>query len=568
MSIKNSSSLSIAVTILCLAGAVGQPTLAEGVPIVSPGSNTTVVDSDGPLIMRPQELYVVDTSGPGTQIVRLLGGLLPTTSRVDAVHAEPIDGDMLRVYFSVTPNTLVLLGGGPTILHENRLYSFDLPSLPAVDEATPPAAITEVAEFADCAAKLRTLGAVTRFCDGDFGFSTDRTEFFFDGGSFVILHPGNTYRCDSATGEISPLGDTASDGVANVDALHGLEPDSLSYSTHPTALIFDGGGPAILAEGNVYDDISPVAVRFDGAALGITTLDAYTEYEPLACCTADGVYDDACDADCLELGVPLPFSNLGATVEPNEVDPGPGTGAGATCNAVNGWCNIGAEPVVDNSVWFRFTPPASGCVDVSALDADLQAAVWSTDDCSDFFSYTEIGANDDSGPGSSPFLNDLPVTPGEQYLLQVDGYQGASEANGTVLVKDCLAPYPGCDDAAELACGDVVNGSTVGEPPSADLAFCGTSLNSAGGRWHTFVGTGDTITLETCGAGTNYDTKIGVVTGECSTFSTCLTGNDDACPGLRSRVTFPSVVDEIYHVYVTGFGSASGSYELVVTCVP
>ena len=73
----------------------------------------------------------------------------------------------------------------------------------------------------------------------------------------------------------------------------------------------------------------------------------------------------------LELGVGMAFSNAGATAQPGEANPGPGTGAGATCNAVNGWCNIGDEPEVDNSVWFKFVAPASGCVDVGAVDADL-----------------------------------------------------------------------------------------------------------------------------------------------------------------------------------------------------
>ena len=194
------------------------------------------------------------------------------------------------------------------------------------------------------------------------------------------------------------------------------------------------------------------------------------------------------------------------------------------------------------------------------------------EDCNEcyFGTFTEIGANDDSGPSFAPFLNNLSVTPGETYWVQIDGYNGAVETNGQVLVKDCFAPIPGCEVATPINCGDVVVGSTTGEAIIGDLIFCGTSLNTAPGVWYKLTGTGGNVTVTTCNPASNYDTKIGVFTGACNNFDlVCVTGNDDfTCPysNLRSTVTFVTQSEEEYFIYVTGFSSNQGTYELSVDC--
>lgn len=290
------------------------------------------------------------------------------------------------------------------------------------------------------------------------------------------------------------------------------------------------------------------------------------------CTDNDNIYDNVCDADCLTLGEGYPFSNAGATVQPGEVDPGPG----ASCNATDGWCSFEPQPFLDNTVWFRFIAPPSGCVSLVAIDADMQMAVWQTSDCSDFSTFVEIAANDDSGPGFSPQLDDLAVNPGETYWVQIDGYNGALETAGTITVTDCDAPVPGCDDALELLCGDVVTGSTVGEP-TRDLT-CVTTLNTSGGVFYRFTGVGETVTVSTCNPGSNYDTKLGVFSGSCGSL-TCEGGNDDQTGGFDpacditnigvnrgSTVTFFAATGTDYFIYVTGFAANTGTYELSVDC--
>ncbi len=125
-------------------------------------------------------------------------------------------------------------------------------------------------------------------------------------------------------------------------------------------------------------------------------------------------------------------------------------------------------------------------------------------------------------------------------------------------------PPPGCSDATPLTCGSSVSGTTVGAPVASSLGVCGTSLNTAGGRWHTLLvpNTG-TVTVNTC-SGTGYDSKIGVFSGTCGAL-VCVGGNDDNC-GLQSQVTFSATGGTTYLIYVTGFATATGAYTLSASC--
>ncbi|WP_035558037.1 M4 family metallopeptidase [Hymenobacter sp. IS2118] len=127
-----------------------------------------------------------------------------------------------------------------------------------------------------------------------------------------------------------------------------------------------------------------------------------------------------------------------------------------------------------------------------------------------------------------------------------------------------------------LACGSTVLGTTTGSTSTGDpTASCGTIITAgAGGVFYRFVGTGASVTLSTCDAATNYDTKLFVFTGTCGSY-TCVGGNDDqtgncAANGsaTASQVTFASVAGTNYLVFVSGFDSERGNFGLTATCVP
>ncbi len=129
-------------------------------------------------------------------------------------------------------------------------------------------------------------------------------------------------------------------------------------------------------------------------------------------------------------------------------------------------------------------------------------------------------------------------------------------------------------NAEPMACGSSVSGNTTCAT-SETLGTCGTTDGTGGGVWYSIVGNGNKITLSTCSAGTDYDTKIRVFDGSPSALN-CVTGNDDdftcatgpGTAGFKSKVTFCSVAGTTYYVLVHGFGSGVGNFTMSSDCSP
>ncbi|MBX2892238.1 MAG: S8 family serine peptidase [Saprospiraceae bacterium] len=124
-----------------------------------------------------------------------------------------------------------------------------------------------------------------------------------------------------------------------------------------------------------------------------------------------------------------------------------------------------------------------------------------------------------------------------------------------------------CSQATTIACGNTVTGTTSGAPQT--VSNCDTDLNTAPGRWYRYTAsqTGS-VTATTCHPGTNFDTKIGVFSGSCANL-VCVSGNDDdgnCSPNTRSTVHFSATSGQTYYIYVTGFGSNSGNFQLSLSC--
>ncbi|MBN2348845.1 MAG: T9SS type A sorting domain-containing protein [Bacteroidales bacterium] len=127
----------------------------------------------------------------------------------------------------------------------------------------------------------------------------------------------------------------------------------------------------------------------------------------------------------IELGVNGPYYNYCAGVQENEPNP-----PGGDCETQTNWCDCNvSEIILDNSVWFTFIGPESGVVGIDAPGFDDQIAVYEGDSYSDILSgnpsnYTILAANDDYfGPEQdySALIEEISVTPGKTYWLQVDG---------------------------------------------------------------------------------------------------------------------------------------------------
>lgn len=168
-------------------------------------------------------------------------------------------------------------------------------------------------------------------------------------------------------------------------------------------------------------DGNPVTVTATFSAEGTCTVTESNLYVAPRDCLNDNI----CDALDITVNInadAIICSNIGATTQANEPRPN-----AVGCSVQTGWC----ENVLSNTVWYTFTAPASGSIDIDFNTAiDLQMAVWEANSCSDLFSSGSrmlVAANDDSGSagGFSPRIANLScLIPGRTYFLQIDGWNG------------------------------------------------------------------------------------------------------------------------------------------------
>jgi hypothetical protein len=136
-------------------------------------------------------------------------------------------------------------------------------------------------------------------------------------------------------------------------------------------------------------------------------------------------------------------------------------------------------------------------------------------------------------------------------------------------------PPPGpandlCENALTVSCGDIVNGTTINATEDSAVApECDTTV-TAPGVWYTYSDTSgfaSDITITTCSANTDYDTKISVYSGDCGAL-VCVVGNDDDadCTGFQSTVDFQSDGATTFSILVHGFGAGEGNFEMAISC--
>jgi subtilisin-like proprotein convertase family protein len=185
--------------------------------------------------------------------------------------------------------------------------------------------------------------------------------------------------------------------------------------------------------------------------------------------------DQPCDAIGLTVDgmASVPYTNQFATVDSNEVAP-PNGG----CSTDSTWCDNFGEPLgqLDNSIWFTFTGPASGRVQLDGCgdnSIDNQFAVYTAGDCNDYSTFELVGANDDrtgdldACTDGSIFSSgfELCVEPGETYYLQVDGYNGAIGPSVITLTEVdgdfCSCVFPDIFVSTEPDCSDSTYVTTV-----------------------------------------------------------------------------------------------------------
>ena len=239
----------------------------------------------------------------------------------------------------------------------------------------------------------------------------------------------------------------------------------------------------------------------------------------------------------------------------------------------------GIDITIDVEVTFTpTTPPLCDSTLTSPLNGDLSATtdgilVWSAASGGatgyNLTVGTTSGGNDvlaTTALGNVTTYNLGTLTPTTPYFVTIESFNVNGIATGCIeQTFTTYTPVAGdtCDIALPIACGGSETGTTAGATSNgAPAGTCGTGTG-APGVWYNFTGNGDIVTASLCTSG--FDTKIQVYEGACGAL-TCVSGNDDAC-GLQSETVFISTVGVEYYIYVFGFGSSTGAYQLDVTCV-
>lgn len=123
-----------------------------------------------------------------------------------------------------------------------------------------------------------------------------------------------------------------------------------------------------------------------------------------------------------------------------------------------------------------------------------------------------------------------------------------------------------CANAIPIVCGQTISSTTVGSTSTDSPADCITTISGFPGVWYSFIGDGRTVTLSTCNQAA-FDTKIAVYSGACGSL-VCVGGNDDGagCTGFTSELDVATDCGVQYYVYITGFGGATGTFDLTMSC--
>ena len=134
--------------------------------------------------------------------------------------------------------------------------------------------------------------------------------------------------------------------------------------------------------------------------------------------------DDIADAKEIFAGINGPFSNKCATIESGEPVP-PHT----SCTGQYSWCDEygTGRDLVENSVWFLFTPATDQTITLASTGFDNQIALYTASSYQDILNgiYQLIAANDDrTDTDPFPIINPVGVTAGQKYWVQVDGSGG------------------------------------------------------------------------------------------------------------------------------------------------
>src|SRR5437867_2781594 len=267
------------------------------------------------------------------------------------------------------------------------------------------------------------------------------------------------------------------------------------------------------------------------------------------------------------------------------VIPAPGgafSGTASGTGALAGSCGRSGE---SPERVFQWTPTVSGTATIQTCGAatTFDTVLYLRSGVCSGGPEVAAGCNDDTCPNATGLFRASRITPtvtaGQTYFIVVDGYGGA-QGTFSLTVTPPADPVPtttttlpgggACSSPTAIpAPGGTFSGTTSGT--SALAGSCGSSENSPERVYQWTPAVSGTATIQTCGAGTSFDTVLYLRSGVCSGGPEVAAGcNDDTCPNATglfraSRITPTVTAGQTYFIVVDGYGGAQGTFSLTVT---
>lgn len=222
------------------------------------------------------------------------------------------------------------------------------------------------------------------------------------------------------------------------------------------------------------------------------------------------------------------------------------------------------------TVQFAATSSGSGPVGLAADPTTLNGPVI------DIIATDPDPATSDPGyPGNFPGSDDALTAIGNVKIFdangcEVTGLNGFTSWDlGYDKLIDCPAPPANdlCADAISIACGQTLSGTNVNATADTPPACGGGGVTFDNGVWYVFAGNGDDVTASLCN-NTTFDSEIAIYSGADCASLICVAGKDtDGCGTNDESITFPTVTGTNYYIYIDGHGTATGTFDLGITCV-
>src|SRR5207244_3603871 len=234
---------------------------------------------------------------------------------------------------------------------------------------------------------------------------------------------------------------------------------------------------------------------------------------------------------------------------------------------------------------FQWTPTVSGTATIQTCGAatTFDTVLYLRSGVCSGGPEVAAGCNDDTCPNATGLFRASRITPtvtaGQTYFIVVDGYGGAQGTFSLTVtppgnpVPTTTTTLPGggaCSSPAAIpAQGGTMSGATSGA--SALAGSCGSSGNAPERVYQWTPAVSGTATIQTCGAGTSFDTVLYLRRGACANGPGMRPAcTDDACatasgPRRASRITPTATAGQTHLLVADGYAQATGTSTLTAT---